>query len=120
MERYYHLTFDQEKIQWYSIRDGYQALENGLCACAVGYATDGEISAQGLYPIEDDQDFFQASNLAIAVRTSVLSELPGLEEVLQGLSEHLTQDAVTDMNHQLVIMGQEPAEVAKDFWAKIK
>lgn len=120
LERYYRLHFDEGATRWLSIEEGYQALVQGECDCAVSHTTDGQIAAQGLYLLEDDRDFFRASSLAAAVRTPVLGELPGLEEVLGEIGELLTQEAVIAINHRVALEGQEPAAAAKALLAKMR
>ena len=115
VERVYGLSFDRDRIRVMSIEDGYEALLGGECDCATGFATDVTIVDEGLFFLEDDKGFFQASNLAVAVRTPVLEELPALEQTLTAISALLTQEAMAEMYRQVVIEGDRPEVVAKRF-----
>jgi glycine betaine/choline ABC-type transport system substrate-binding protein len=66
----------------------------------------------------DDQSFFPASNLAVAVRTPVLSEFPDLEPTLVRLSAQLTTAEIMELVRLVAVEGQAPQRVAKRFLAQ--
>jgi osmoprotectant transport system substrate-binding protein len=117
-ESYYRLRFAEDSVRVMPAAQGYAALARGECDCALVLSTDGEIAAQGLRLLQDDQQFFQGSNLAPVVRTALLQEYPDVERVLTRLSHLLTQAAMTELNHQVMLDGAQPEKVARRFLTK--
>ena len=115
LERFYGLRFDGGQVHLMPMHEGYQALRQGECDCALGFSTDGEIVSSNLRSLEDDRHFFQASNLSVAVRTPVLRESPDLAATLGQIAELLTQRAVIELDRQVAIDAQKPEAVARQF-----
>lgn len=93
----------------------YQALTQKQADIAVGYATDGEISALNLVRIKDDKNFFPPYQVAPVVRQEVLVENPEIETILNQLSVQITDEVMQRLNYQVTGKQREPAEVAKAF-----
>jgi hypothetical protein len=76
----------------------------------VGAATDGRIAAWDLYHLKDSLNYFSVDLLAPVARQSVLTQYPGLETALTGLSEYLDEATMSRLN-ALVELGLdgEPA-----------
>jgi osmoprotectant transport system substrate-binding protein len=117
LESVYRLRFVEGGVRQVPMQEGYQALQRGDCDCALGLSADKEIQALGLTVLKDDRGFFQASNLAVAVRTPILQQLPNLERTLARISALLTQEAMAELQRE-VIAGDKPETVARRFLAK--
>jgi len=115
LERFYDLHFDESRVQFMSMAEGYRSLARGECDCVLGYSTDGEIASGSLRTLKDDRGFFQVSNLSVAVRTPLLQESPDLASALGEVAELLTQRAIIDLNRQVAIDGDKPEAVARRF-----
>ncbi len=115
IERVYGTRFSPKHLVHGSIEEGYARAARGECLCAMGYSLDAGLITHDLVALADDRGFFQASNLAVAVRTPVLEALPGLEEDLAPLSAILTREAMTGMLRDVVVDGEKPEAVAKRF-----
>jgi len=115
LQRFYGLRFDESQVHLMPVAKGYQALMKGDCNCTVGFSTDGQIASDNLRSLDDDLGFFQRSNLAVAVRTSVLQECPSLSSTLGQIAGLLTQEAIIELNRQVVVEGDKPEAVAKRF-----
>ncbi|MFO7918950.1 MAG: glycine betaine ABC transporter substrate-binding protein [Anaerolineae bacterium] len=113
MERVYGFRFKEQKVRFFPMREGYEALTKGECDCALGLSVDATLMREDLYLLEDDRKFFQASNLAPVARTSVLRKAPGVEPVLVDLSAALTEDMMREIHQRAVIEEQDPAAVAR-------
>ncbi|WP_035776765.1 glycine betaine ABC transporter substrate-binding protein [Arthrobacter sp. H5] len=93
----------------------YSATDNGDCNFGEVFSTDGRIDALDLTVLEDDQNFFPAYNAAPVYFTETLEESPELEEVFSQIAPTLTDEALREMNLQVDVEGEEPADVAFDF-----
>jgi len=98
-----------------SIEEGYARVARGECFCAMGYSLDVGLLTNDLVVLEDDLSFFQASNLAVGVRTPIVEALPTLEEDLGRLCASLTPEAMTTMLGEVAVNGEEPEVVARRF-----
>ena len=115
LERVYNMSFKEDRVYFMPMQEGYTAVIRGDCDCAVGFSTDIATRFQELMLLQDDLGFFQASKLAVAVRTPVLQELPGLESRLGMLSELLSQEAMADLSRKVILENKKPEAVAKQF-----
>lgn len=117
LEQVYKMRFNPERVRFFSLEEGYRGLVAGQCDCALGLSTDLEVIKPAYIFLRDDRGFFQASNLAVAVRTPVLREFPALENPLSRLAAALTQESLGEIQRQLS-EGAKPGTVAKRFLSK--
>ena len=115
VERVYGTRFNPKHLVYGSIDEAYERAARGECLCAMGYSLDAGLITHDLVVLADDRGFFQASNLAVAVRAPVLEALPGLEEDLGRLSAVLTREAMTGMLRRVTVDGEKPEAVVKRF-----
>ncbi|MCB0112035.1 MAG: hypothetical protein KDE53_39200 [Caldilineaceae bacterium] len=93
----------------------YQALLNGEADVVVAFGTDGELAANDLLVLEDDQGFYPPYQVAPVVRTAVLDANPTIADTLNTLAPLLTTDIMQQLNNQVSGEGQEPEAVAHSF-----
>jgi osmoprotectant transport system substrate-binding protein len=115
IERVYGVRFRSDAVIYGTIEEGYARVADGECDCAMGYSLDTGLITHDLVALTDDRGFFQASHLAVAVRTPVLEALPELEADLERLSTALTRDAMTEMLRAVTVEGSKPQVVARRF-----
>jgi osmoprotectant transport system substrate-binding protein len=96
----------------------YKTLTTGQADVAVGFGTDGEISAFKLVVLEDDKKLFPPYQVAPVVRQQVLDKNPGIRDALNALAPKLTNETMQRLNYEVSGKQREPAEVAKEFLAK--
>ncbi len=97
----------------------YQATADaGQCAFGEVFTTDGRIKALGLQLLADDKQFFPHYNAAIVMREAYANKHPDIERVMTPVSDKLTNAVITDLNLQVDVQGEEPAEVARDWLIK--
>ena len=89
--------------------------------CNFGEATttDGRIKGLGLVSLVDDKNFFPVYNPAVTVRKSVVDANPNVAKVLNPIADALDTATIQDLNTQVDIKGQQPADVAKT-WLQSK
>jgi osmoprotectant transport system substrate-binding protein len=117
LERAYGFAFNPERVSLISFAQGYAALSEGACDCALGTSLEAQAGTEGLLLLSDDQGFFQSSRLAVAVRAPVLEQFPELESILTDLAGLLNQEDLTRLYRQMVIEEQSAAKVARRFLA---
>ncbi len=90
------------------------------CDFAVVFATDGQLVAQDLTVLEDDQDFFPPFNLAVTMNTEVYeANAEAYEELLGQVSDALTDEKLTELNARVDVDGENPERIAEDFLAEV-
>lgn len=93
----------------------YEALANGEADVTVAFGTDGEISANNLIVLEDDQGMFPPYQVAPVVRAEVLDEHPEIAELFNTLAPLLTSETMRQLNYKVTGEQQEPIDVAREF-----
>ena len=96
----------------------YQGLMNGEADVAVGFGTDGEISAFNLISLEDDQHCLPPYQMAPVVRRQTLESNPGLAEALNAVTPNLTNTKMQRLNYEVSGNRRDPADVAQEFLMK--
>jgi osmoprotectant transport system permease protein len=80
-----------------------------------GYSTDGRLKAFDLVVLKDDKGIFPPYYAAPVVRDELLEKYPKLENLLNGLSGHINDSVMTELNYRVDFLKQSPEKVAKDF-----
>jgi len=93
----------------------YQALLNGEADVVVAFGTDGELAANDLLVLADDQGFYPPYQVAPVVRAAVLDAMPNLSDTLNALAPLLTTEVMQQLNNEVSGEGREPRDVARDF-----
>jgi osmoprotectant transport system substrate-binding protein len=93
----------------------YQALLNDDADIAVGFGTDGEISAFDLMVLEDNQNLFPPYQVAPVVRQDTIEANPQIRDALNTLSPVLTTEVMRELNYEVTGNQREPADVAREF-----
>ncbi len=94
----------------------YQATADGNpCKFGEVFTTDGRIIALDLVLLEDDRSFFPKYNPALIMRKDFADAHPQVTEVMAPISAMLTDEVMTELNRQVDVEGNEPAEVARDW-----
>ena len=89
------------------------ALEGGEIDVALLFSTSSVIEDKGWVLLEDDKNLQAAENITPLVREEVLND--EIEELLNGVSEALTTETITELNARVEIDNDDPAEVAREF-----
>ena len=105
----------EDNIGIYDTGAIYSATDVGECNFGEVFSTDGRIPALGLTVLEDDRQFFPAYNAAPVYSTELLQEFPELEQVLEPITEALTDDVMQELNRQVDVEGRDPADVAHEW-----
>lgn len=96
----------------------YTATAKGSpCHFGMVYTTDGRVKNLNLLVLDDDKKFFLPYSGTAVVRAAVLEAHPALRDLLDTISERLTDDLMRELNGRVDIDGEDPADVAYD-WLK--
>jgi len=93
----------------------YQALMNGEADVVVAFGTDGELAANDLVVLEDDQGLWPPYQVAPVVRQDLLDGNPTVAEVLNRLAPLLTNETMQRLNYEVSGNQREPMDVAQEF-----
>ncbi|SNT23226.1 glycine betaine ABC transporter substrate-binding protein [Rhodococcoides kyotonense] len=94
----------------------YQATADGnQCKFGEVFTTDGRIIALDLVLLEDDRAFFPKYNPALVMKKSFADAHPEVAEVMAPISSTLTDQVMTELNRQVDVEGNEPADVARNW-----
>jgi len=93
----------------------YEALRDNEVQAAMGFATDGRITAYDLVNLVDDKQFFPVYNAAVVVREDTLNEYPQIADVLNPIAPLLDDETMASLNAKVDMEGMEPEEAARQF-----
>jgi osmoprotectant transport system substrate-binding protein len=95
----------------------YQALLNDEADVVVAFGTDGELAANDLVVLEDDQGLWPPYQVAPVVRQELLDANPTIADVLNRLAPLLTNETMQRLNYEVSGNQREPTDVAREFLA---
>lgn len=93
----------------------YTALAHGEVDVIDAFATDGLLKKFNLKTLTDDKHFLPPYYAIPIVNAKVLERYPEINEVLQELGEHLTNEVMMDLNYKVDELQESPSQVAKEF-----
>lgn len=115
LDKAYNLNFKKVKPIDGGLR--YTALMNNESDVIDAFTTDGLLDKFGLKVLEDDKNFFPPYYAAPLIRMDTLKEHPELEEVLNLLSNKITDEKMRKLNYEVDVNGRDPKVVANEFFS---
>ncbi len=109
----YNFTMPVQAVKRMDMGLTYLALRNGQVSAAMGFATDGRISAFNLVSLKDDKRFFPVYNPVPVVRQEVLDKYPELPGILKPLSEKLDTATIQRLNAEVDVEHKDVKSVAQ-------
>jgi osmoprotectant transport system substrate-binding protein len=98
----------------------YAALEQHQVNLAAGNSTDGQLSRDQFFVLEDNKHYFPPYQAAFVVREAALQKFPGLERSLQELSGSLNDKSMRELNYQLEGLHRSGPKVVAEWLAQLK
>lgn len=89
------------------------ALEDGTADVANIFSTNPVISERGWVTLEDPENLYTSQNVVPLIKSDAVT--PEVEDALNGVSEALTTENLTEALAKVAEDKQDPAVVAKDF-----
>jgi osmoprotectant transport system substrate-binding protein len=93
----------------------FDSVKNGEVQLGETSSTDGTVDSQGMVLLEDDQHIQPAQNLVPAVSSSFLAAHPDVADTLNALMAKLTTEEVSQLNTQVSVNRDKPADVAQQW-----
>jgi osmoprotectant transport system substrate-binding protein len=87
------------------------ALENGDIDVGLLFTSDGAVTARGFVMLEDDKKLQPVENVVPVIREDVVND--DIEALLNSISENLTTEELSEMNKQVDVDKEDPADVAE-------
>ncbi len=110
-------AFEFEDVIVMDLGITYGALRDGEISVAMGFATDGRISAFGLVNLVDDLQFHPVYNCAPVIREDTLEKYPEIATILNPIAYQLDEETMSILNAKVDIEDFTPQEVAEE-WLK--
>jgi osmoprotectant transport system substrate-binding protein len=98
----------------------YAALEQHQVDMAAGNSTDGQLSNNAFFILEDNKHYFPPYQAAFVVREAALKKFPGLEDALKELSGTLNDQSMRELNYQLEGLHRSGPKVVTEWLARLK
>lgn len=93
----------------------YQAINNHDVNLVDAYSTDAQLKQFGISVLDDDKNLFPVCQPAPLIRADILKEYPELKSILNKLSGKITNQEMVEMNYQVDVLNQKPADVAYQY-----
>lgn len=116
IQELYKLNFPSVQSMEPSLR--YQAIDNGDVNIVDAYSTDSDLKQYDLVTLEDDQGLFPDYQGAPLMTKAFAKEHPEIVAALNKLADKVTESQMIEMNYQVNVEKQQPAEVAHAFLEK--
>jgi len=107
--------FEFDEVVMMDMGITYEALRDNEVQAAMGFATDGRITAYDLVNLVDDKQFFPVYNAAVVIREDTLNEYPQIADVLNPIAPLLDDETMASLNAKVDMEGMEPEEAARQF-----
>jgi len=98
----------------------YAALEQHQVDMAAGNSTDGQLSNEQFFVLEDNKHYFPPYQAAFVVREAALQKFPGLEGALKELSGKLNDKSMRELNYQVEGLHRSGTKVVAEWLARLK
>lgn len=89
-----------------------EALANDEIQVALLFSSDPTIEARDFVLLEDDRGLQRADNLVPVVNAEMVSDEPAIADLLNGVSENLTQEDLVELNRQATQERLDPRDIA--------
>ncbi|MCY1563725.1 osmoprotectant ABC transporter substrate-binding protein [Staphylococcus pettenkoferi] len=113
---YYGFKFKQLKPMQIGLV--YDALKSNKLDAALGYTTDGRVSAYHLKVLKDDKHFFPSYDASAIVPKRLQRQEPEVRQAVKKLEGQISTEQMQQLNYEADGKGKEPAVVAHDFLEK--
>lgn len=93
----------------------YAATAGGTCTMGEVFLTDGRIPALDLVALEDVRSYFPKYNMAPVIDRESLEEYPEIADLMEPITEDLTNERMQQLNARVDVDGEDYADVAYDY-----
>ena len=116
LEQAYDFEYPEDSQIVVPLDSVYENVAQGeRCNFGVVFTTNPLIEEQSLQLLEDDENFFAVYNPSMIMDEETLSEYPQLEDLFAPIAEQLTTETLVELNSQVDVEGETPANVAEQW-----
>lgn len=115
LKKLYGLNF---KVQTLEPSLRYQAIKNDNVNLIDAYSTDSELKEYDLVTLKDDLYLFPPYQVAPLIRKEIYEKYPELENILNKLSNKVTEEEMIEMNYLVKVKGKTTKEVSYNYLKK--
>ena len=102
--------------EFVSTESQYEALDGGEADLLFGFGTDGALSTDKYYTVEDDKNLFPPYHITMSMSDEAVKEIgPAGTEVIERVQEPLTEEVMRELNARVDLDKEEPEKVAADY-----
>lgn len=114
LKKHYGIVFGNTKT--YDVGLRYKAMKDGAGDCVYAFGTDPQIADQKLVVLQDDKGIWPFDHATPVVRKGWLAKQdPKVKATIDKVNALLTDAVMTDLNKQVDIDKEDPADVAEAF-----
>jgi len=119
VEATYGFEFPDANVIQMDVGLTYMALYEGDVEVAMGFATDGRISAFDLVNLEDDLYFFPVYNVAPTLQQSFVDQYPEVVVILDAIAPLLDTETMQRLNYEVDGEHRDVDEVAREWLVQV-
>ncbi len=82
------------------------------------FSTDAMLKKENLVVLKDNENFFPSYFAATLVRNETLTKYPELKDVIEKLTDQISDDEMIEMNYLVEVENKDPKVVASEFITK--
>jgi len=102
--------------EFVSTESQYEALDGGEADLLFGFGTDGALSTDKYYTVEDDKNLFPPYHITMSMRDEAVKEIgPEGVEVIERVQEPMTEEVMRELNARVDLDKQKPEDVATQY-----
>ncbi|WP_066307026.1 ABC transporter permease/substrate-binding protein [Bacillus sp. FJAT-29814] len=116
IQKLYGIQFSKVTIMQPELR--YAAVKRGDIDLVDAYSTDSELERYNLVVLEDDKNLFPPYQGAPLLKKETIEKYPELKDILNKLSDKITDDEMRKMNYEVAVEKKKANSVAKEFLEK--
>jgi glycine betaine/choline ABC-type transport system substrate-binding protein/ABC-type proline/glycine betaine transport system permease subunit len=114
LEKVYGLKF--KKFTSVDLAKRHEVLKNGQADVSLVFTTDGQIKADNLVLLKDDQQLFPPYNVTFVVKKSVADAAgPDFQKTIDAVNQGLTTEVMQELNSRVDLDKETPAAVAGQY-----
>jgi glycine betaine/choline ABC-type transport system substrate-binding protein len=114
LERAYGLRF--KRYLPTKLADRHSVLTGGKADVSIVFSTDGQIAADDLLVLEDDEKLFPPYNVSLVVNDKAAQAAgPDLPKIVSQIQQDLSTKVMQELNSRVDLDKEKPAEVARAY-----
>ncbi len=115
VESVYDFEYPRDQVSMLAMFMGLEAMKEGEVDVCISNTIEPRIKSYNLVVLEDDKNCFPVYNPAPLVKKDIIDAYPELADVIQKLTDVLTEDNINDICARVDVDKESVEQVSKDF-----